>query len=139
MIAGQESPNWGIAGIGIVFIFTSVLIESSRNSDYQKAAENFNANIHALNPEIVEYIANKNRYNSYQFDFKLKDGRSVYGKLLSKKDDELIIKQGKIIYIIHFDKISGIYQNKEDVTDSILHTAPQEQVDFFNYDVIEID
>jgi len=138
-LLGRESPNWRLAGIGSVLIFVYIVFESSLTKDYQKAATNFNMNIGKLNPSVVDYIVNKNRYNRYLFNFKLKDGQIIQGELLSKRGGELFVKDRTTIYVITLEKLSAIYQDKEDVTDSILRAAPTKNIDLFNYDVKEIN
>ncbi len=73
------------------------------------------------------------------FDILLTDGEKISGKVISKKDDELYVKKGKVIYLIKLYRISKILDNGIDVTESTLRNTEEKYVDLFKYVVEKRD
>ena len=71
-------------------------------------------------------------------DFKLKDGTTIQGKLMSKKDNMLYVRNKKTMFIFDRDKLELILYDGREVTEQTLAQAEEKDIDLFNYIVKEI-
>ncbi len=90
-----------------------------------------------LTATIKENILKNIRTDLYQFN--LKDNQIIQGKLFRKTDNELYIKDKKIVYIVKKDKLLSITKNGQDVTEDALNNFEEMDISLFKYTVKRID
>ena len=138
-IAGAESPNWYLAGIGGVLLLPGFLFESKANDQYKISVEKFN-----MHPGEINFMTSKEkkemkRKGSNYYTFTLKSGTKIEGKLLSKYKKDLYVQNKNTVYLFKISDLAIITDNDSDMTDEALNNAKEEYVDLFNYVVKEIN
>jgi len=137
-IADEANPD------GVVKIYVDSGIEEIKNYIIEKFGSNHEIISNEIKATPFDDTAKLNLSKSYDpkydyYDVILTSGEEVNGKVYSKKEDELYIKNKQIVYIIKIDKISKILKDGVDVTDNILENTEEKYIDLFNYSVKKIN
>lgn len=131
-LADEASPD----GIAKVYVKSNIdEIQDYINQKFGAVHQVIPNEIQAAN---FDSTAQANLYKSYNpkkgyFDVLLMDGEKISGKIISKKDNELYVKRGKVIYLIKLYRISKILDDGVDVTESTLQNTEEKYIDLFKY------
>ena len=137
-LADEANPD----GVAEIYVESNMgVIQEYINQKFGPGYQVIPNEIRAAN---FDSTAQANLYKSHNpkkeyFDVLLKDGEQISGKVISKKDDELYVKRGKVIYLIKLHRISKILDNDVDVTESTLENTEEKYVDLFKYIVEKRD
>ena len=137
-LADEANPD----GVAEIYVESNMgVIQEYINQKFGPGYQVIPNEIRAAN---FDSTAQANLYKSHNpkkeyFDVLLKDGEQISGKVISKKDDELYVKRGKVIYLIKLHRISKILDNGVDVTEPTLQNTQEKYVDLFKYVVEKRD
>ena len=112
--------------------WTTKWLSKSENQFLWEGMDKTVVSVEELHPKKKDWVL------SY-FDFKLKDGTVINGRLYSKKDNELYIKDKKLIYILNRENLLAIYDDEEEVTEEVLKHAKEQEIKRYKYIIKRIE
>ena len=137
-IADEMNPD------GEIKIYVESKIDTIQKYISEKFGQNIKVFPNIINAEILSdsikvNLTSTRIINHNYYEFNLKDGTKVGGKLFKKTDDELYVKDKRIVYIIKKEKLLSIKKDGKDVTEKAQNNFKEMNISLFKYTVKRLD